>query len=329
MESPATTSYYPSYSAWMSFGTSFIGTIIENLQVKISNVHIRYEDDVSIPSKPIVCGFSLDCLSAQSCDENWIPKFVCREKGQKMAFKLVELENMAVYVNNDDELLGSLDNNEFLAEKMSVRNRGNIEKFHHILDPISASATIRRNCTEKPLNTRKTPRITCSLETGEVHLNLTDDQFKSAVTSARTLHQLHKNKNYWKWRPRETVSENPGAWWQYVITCEMERIHERNNVTSWESVLQKARDNVKYVQAFKSYLENPVVFDEELKEHKDSMDLLRSYDELKVLREQAVLLLERELQKNNENENIVGSSTPQGKHKQIRNRNILNIIKLS
>ena len=65
----------------MSFGTSFIGTIIENLQVKISNVHIRYEDDISIPSQPLVCGFSLDSLSAQSYDENWIPKFVCREKG--------------------------------------------------------------------------------------------------------------------------------------------------------------------------------------------------------------------------------------------------------
>ena len=28
------TSYYPSYSSWMAYGTSFIGTIIENLQVR-------------------------------------------------------------------------------------------------------------------------------------------------------------------------------------------------------------------------------------------------------------------------------------------------------
>ena len=27
------TSYYPSYSSWMAYGTSFFGTIIENLQV--------------------------------------------------------------------------------------------------------------------------------------------------------------------------------------------------------------------------------------------------------------------------------------------------------
>ena len=39
--------YYPSYSNWMSYGTSFIGTIVENLQVQIRDVHLRYEDDIS------------------------------------------------------------------------------------------------------------------------------------------------------------------------------------------------------------------------------------------------------------------------------------------
>ena len=255
---------------------------------------LGYEDEISIPSKPIVCGFSLDTLSAQSCDENWIPKFVHREKGQKMAFKLVELENMAFYINNNDEMLTNVENEE-LVEKMSLKNKGNVDKFNYVLNPISATATIKRNCSEKPLNSRKTPRIACNLETGDVHFNVTDDQFKAVVTSARTLHQLHKNKNYWKWRPRENVKENPGAWWHYVIACEMERIHERNYARSWESTLQKARENVKYVEAFKKYLENPVVFDADLKEHKDKMDLTRSYEELKVLREQAVILLESEL----------------------------------
>ena len=82
-----------------------------------------------------------------------------------------------------------------------------------------------------------------------------------------------------------------------MIACERERIHERNHSTSWESVLQKGRNNVKYVEAFKCYLENPVVFEADLKEHKDNMDLERSYEELKVLREQAVILLEMELGK--------------------------------
>jgi hypothetical protein len=33
-------------------------------------------------------------------------------------------------------------------------------------------------------------------------------------------------------------------------------------------VLQKARENVVYVEAFKKYLDNPVTLDKELKDHK-------------------------------------------------------------
>jgi hypothetical protein len=30
----AASTYYPAYSSWLSFGTSYIGTILENLQVR-------------------------------------------------------------------------------------------------------------------------------------------------------------------------------------------------------------------------------------------------------------------------------------------------------
>lgn len=290
-----TASYYPSYSAWMSFGTSFIGTIIENLQVQIRDVHIRYEDNISIPMHPVACGFSLESLTAQSCDENWVPKFVFREQRDVMAFKLVELDNMSIYLNKDAEMFGDLPTEELLA-KMSLHNSAGIsEKNEYILNPVTASATIKRNCSEKPLTARKTPRVVCDLQLGNVQLDITDKQYQCAVTSARTLHQLHKNRAYWRWRPHDPVQGNTRAWWQYAITCHMEAIHDRHFSASWDSVLQKARDNVKYIQAFKKYLENPVVFDTDLREHKDAMDVSRSYSELKTLRDQAVLLLEREL----------------------------------
>lgn len=33
--------YYSSYASWMSYGTSLIGTVVENLQIEIRNVHLR------------------------------------------------------------------------------------------------------------------------------------------------------------------------------------------------------------------------------------------------------------------------------------------------
>ena len=66
--------YYPSYSSWMSYGTSFIGNIVENLQIEIRDVHVRYEDDISFPGKVFAAGFCLERLAAQTCDDTWTPR---------------------------------------------------------------------------------------------------------------------------------------------------------------------------------------------------------------------------------------------------------------
>ncbi len=104
--------YYPSYASWMSYGTSFIGTIVENLQIEIRDVHVRYEDESALP-RPFACGFYLESLAAQTCDELWNPRFVHRDpSSQKMAFKMVQLQNMAAYLDLDMEAYGDLEPEE-------------------------------------------------------------------------------------------------------------------------------------------------------------------------------------------------------------------------
>jgi hypothetical protein len=75
----------------------------------------------------------------------------------------------------------------------------------------------------------------------------------------------------------------------------MEAIHERNLSNTWDQVLSKAKENVRYVNAFQSYLKNPVVVEPEDKDLKAAVDASRSYTELKILRELAVAGLEKEL----------------------------------
>lgn len=40
--------YASSYSSWLNYGTSLVTNIIENLQLNIKDVHIRYEDGVTL-----------------------------------------------------------------------------------------------------------------------------------------------------------------------------------------------------------------------------------------------------------------------------------------
>jgi hypothetical protein len=100
----------------MSYGTSLIGTVVENLQIQINNVHIRYEDDISYPGRPFAAGFYLESLAAHTCDESWNPRFVHRDPtAQNMAFKSVELQNMAAYFNLDTEMFGDLEPSQLTA----------------------------------------------------------------------------------------------------------------------------------------------------------------------------------------------------------------------
>ena len=46
--------------------------IIENLQLEVNNVHIRYEDDITISNCCFACGVTIDKLSAQSTDVSWV-----------------------------------------------------------------------------------------------------------------------------------------------------------------------------------------------------------------------------------------------------------------
>lgn len=40
--------YATSYSSWVDYGTSLVTNIIENLQLNIKDVHIRYEDGLAL-----------------------------------------------------------------------------------------------------------------------------------------------------------------------------------------------------------------------------------------------------------------------------------------
>lgn len=84
--------------------------ILNNVQVKIQNVHARYED-VSDPENKIVLGISLNEFSIKSCDSNWTPQFISTVvdyvyKVWRVEFvwqeKLGEIKQLSMYMNHEE-----------------------------------------------------------------------------------------------------------------------------------------------------------------------------------------------------------------------------------
>ena len=151
-------SYYASsYSGWLNYGTSLVTNIVENLQLKIKNIHIRYEDSLTIPKTSFACGINIDELSAQSCDQNWVPGLTNNWSQCQATFKIVELYKFSFYW---DPIVGENDKHEY------------------VISPISAKAQLKRDRSETPLRTRSRPRLMCDLLWEEISIVITDVRAK-------------------------------------------------------------------------------------------------------------------------------------------------------
>ncbi|KAL3132003.1 hypothetical protein ABBQ32_008624 [Trebouxia sp. C0010 RCD-2024] len=75
---------------------AIIDTVIGNLQTSITNVHIRYEDDVSNPGVPFACGLTLEKLSAHTVDEDGNEAFV-KDNPLSLLRKASQLRRFAAY----------------------------------------------------------------------------------------------------------------------------------------------------------------------------------------------------------------------------------------
>ena len=109
-------------------------------------------------------GLMIQSLSAQTCDHTWSPKFVNRDPllGQLDAFKLVSLSGLSAYIDTEPELYGDLRPAD-LWSRMSVESSESVSS-QYVLSPVNATITMKRNCVNKPLNSKKQPRIIANLQ---------------------------------------------------------------------------------------------------------------------------------------------------------------------
>jgi vacuolar protein sorting-associated protein 13D len=270
----------------MSFGTSLITNIVENLQLNIKDVHIRYEDSITIPSNPFCCGVTIDSLTAQSCDVNWMPGFTSNWSQNEATFKLIELNSLSFYldpIEKSDEDVSCIecDSNE-LAEAMN-KFKSNTQ-HQYIIKPVSAQAKFKRDRSEIPLRTRSRPRLTCNLFWNEIYLSVKETQYNAIVSGVNGLSHIAKRKQYRLLQPRVSVKEDCRAWWIFGAQCQgFFRNKNKKNV---------AKNNIRYIKICKRLIENPnEILTQDDKEFKESIEKERDIDDLRELREICMHLL--------------------------------------
>ncbi|XP_028266472.1 vacuolar protein sorting-associated protein 13D isoform X2 [Parambassis ranga] len=260
-------------SYWYTVTASVVTRIVENIELKIQDVHLRFEDDFSNPEKPFSFGICINKVSAQNPSKESVQKHLRQ--------KQLEIEDFSVYWDTECEILGKLPANQIQdAMTQCMQSR----EHQYIFVPVCASVLLRRNTSKEPLRSRHTPRIEGQVQLEPMSLRLSQVQYQQIMAFLKELDRREREMRYRKWRPRVPICGNCRDWWIFAIEANLSEIREQRQRRSWEFALQRARDAQTYTGLYFRRLKGITLSPQEEIEL-ERVEEEQTLEELQILRE--------------------------------------------
>nr|XP_033942121.1 vacuolar protein sorting-associated protein 13D [Pseudochaenichthys georgianus] len=226
-------------SYWYSATASAVTRIVENIELNIQDVHLRFEDDFSNPEKPFAFGVCIHNLSAQNPSKETVQK--------QLRQKQLEIQDFSVYWDTESDVLGKLPANQ-IQDAMSRCMQSRTHQY--IFEPVCASVLLRRNTSKEPLRARHTPRIEGLVQLEPMSLRLSQVQYQQIMAFLKELDRRETEMLYQKWRPKVPISGNCRQWWMFAIQANLNEIREQRRRGSWDFALRRARDAQTYTSLY-------------------------------------------------------------------------------
>ncbi|XP_057978559.1 uncharacterized protein LOC131164992 isoform X2 [Malania oleifera] len=244
---------------------SLINTIIGNLKLSVSNIHIRYEDFESNPGHPFAAGVTLEKLSAVTVDDNGKETFIT-SGALDCIQKCVELERLAIYLDSDIipwQVDKSWEDLQPLGWDQVFRNgtKGGkpsddvVETHTYILQPVTGNAKYTKLRSNESSNSQQ-PLQKAVVNLDDVTLSLSKDGYKDILKLADNFAAFNQRLKYAHYRPLVSVKSDPRSWWKYAYRAVSDQIKKASGRLSWEHVLRYAGLRKKYISLYASLLKS-------------------------------------------------------------------------
>ncbi|CAN4121397.1 unnamed protein product [Withania somnifera] len=272
----------PAGNSWLG---SLIGTIIGNLKISISNVHVRYEDSVSNPRHPFSCGVTLSKLAAVTMDEQGNETFDTSGALDKLR-KLVQLERLAMYHDSKskswklDKKWEDLTPKEWIEifedgiNEPSNNSRnlpGWAEDRNYMVSPINGVLKYHRLGNQER-NDPNVPFEMASLVVGDVSLTVNEVQYHDWIRLVEVITRYKTYVEVSHLRPMVTVSENVSSWWRYAARAGLQQ-RKMCYRLSWDQIQALCHLRRRYVQLYSDSLQQlPNVDSSEIRSIEKDLD---------------------------------------------------------
>ncbi|XP_048140983.1 uncharacterized protein LOC115736923 isoform X3 [Rhodamnia argentea] len=243
---------------------SLINTIIGNLKLSISNIHIRYEDLESNPGHPFAMGLTLEKLITVTVDDNGKETFVTGGSLERIQ-KSVELEQIALYLDSGISpwQLDKPWENLLPAEWVQVFRFGtdkgmpanNLTKKHtYILQPVTGNAKYVKSRPNEHNDQQPSQKAAVNLD--DVTLCLSKDGYSDMLKLADNFAAFNQRLKYAHFRPPVPIKSNPSSWWKYAYRAVSDQLKKASGKLSWEQVLKYAKLRKKYISLYAQLLKS-------------------------------------------------------------------------
>ncbi|ELU43058.1 vacuolar protein sorting-associated protein vps13 [Rhizoctonia solani AG-1 IA] len=234
---------------------SITGRIVNNVQITVKNIHIRYEDSISAPGHPFSAGITLAGFTANSVDENWIPTFI--QDTRAGVHKLAKLESLSVYFNTDMTSMAGLPFAEAMPKfNAGIAHRGKPQPDHQfILKPVTGEGRVstQPSMPVYQLNANYTAKNDVQILFDEIGFVVDDNQYRDAISMVDMYHFYLRQQQYRAHRPTdEQLKPNKArALLRFAGQMILKEVHEKNYKWTWQHFAKRRDDRKEYVRLFK------------------------------------------------------------------------------
>ncbi|KAM5573225.1 hypothetical protein ABKV19_012985 [Rosa sericea] len=242
---------------------SLISTIIGNLKLSISNIHIRYEDLESNFGHPFAAGITLERLSAMTVDDSGKETFVTGGALDRIQ-KSVELDRLALYLDSDiapwhvnkqwEDLLPSEWVQVFKFGTKDGKPANKLTRKHtYVLEPVSGNAKYSK-LRQNEFADSSRPLHKAAVNLDDVTICLPKDGYRDVLKLADNFAAFNQRLKYAHYRPHVSVKSDPRSWWKFAYRVVSDQMKKASGKLSWEQVLKYARLRKRYISLYASLL---------------------------------------------------------------------------
>ena len=204
--------------------------ILDNIEITLKNVHIRYEDTQTIPGSPFSAGITLNSFTLSTCDEKWQEKFVERDVMSSASIrKLAKLSNFGLYWATKSMVLKGFSFDEWSSRMKSLiyTSANPTENVHdgiqYILHPEN---TLLIKLIHDKQSSKCGAKFDLSVESTNFSLNFDRSQYLQIMRTIENVQLMTKKPAPLLSRPSERPTHSPACcreWWKYAYKMASKR----------------------------------------------------------------------------------------------------------